>query len=46
MKIFFLIPPSEGKNPDGKPIPEKTFYHFEKPFEIAKNATEKDLKCS
>lgn len=46
MKIIFLIPPSEGKNPDGKPICEKTFYNFAKPLEIAKNATEKDLKCS
>lgn len=46
MKIIFLIPPSEGKNPDGKPICEKTFYNFTKPLEIAKNATEKDLKCS
>ncbi len=46
MKIFFLIPPSESKNPDGKPIPEQLSYIFDKPFSLAENATEKDLKCS
>ena len=46
MKIIFLIPPSEGKNPDGKPIAEKLTYIFDKPVEIAKNASEKDMKCS
>lgn len=44
-KILFLIPPSESKNPDGKPIPQKLSYIFEKPKNIAENADEKDLKC-
>lgn len=47
MKIIFLIPPSEGKNilweKKGK---EELSFIFEKPLNIAKNATEKDLKCT
>ncbi len=45
MKIIFLIPPSEGKNPDNFYDTEKLTYYFEKPLDIAKNASEKDLKC-
>lgn len=46
MKIIFLIPPSESKNPDGVALEESLSRYFEQPYEIAKNATEKDLKCS
>lgn len=45
-KMIFLIPPSEGKNPDGKPIPENLTFPFEKPHQIAENVSEKDLKCT
>ncbi len=45
MKILFLIPPSEGKNTENKYTKESLSFVFEKPFEIAQNVTEKDLKC-
>lgn len=45
MKILFLIPPSEGKNPENKYAKESLSFVFEKPLEIAQNVTEKDLKC-
>ncbi|PZM85728.1 hypothetical protein DLH72_01525 [Candidatus Gracilibacteria bacterium] len=46
MKTIFLIPPSEGKNTIGEQKEsEKLSFVFEKPLEISKNATEKDLKC-
>ncbi len=44
-KIIFLLPPSEGKNPEGKYALELLSYDFVKPKKIAINATEKDLKC-
>ena len=46
MKILFLLPPSEGKNSQGETWEEKLSFSFEKPKEIARNVTEKDLKCS
>lgn len=46
MKTLFLIPPSEGKNPENLYDLEKLTYSFSKPLEIAINATEKDLKCT
>lgn len=45
MKIIYLLPPSEGKNTWGNNTEESLKYNFEKPLDIAKNATEKDLKC-
>lgn len=45
MKILFLIPPSEWKNTENKYESENLSFEFEKPLEIAKNASEKDLKC-
>lgn len=44
-KILYLLPPSEWKNSENKFHTEKLSFSFEKPLEIAKNATEKDLKC-
>jgi hypothetical protein len=46
VKILFLIPPSEGKNPENKYTKESLSFVFEKPLEIAQNVTEKDLKCT
>ena len=43
-KILFLIPPSEGKNNDGKKKTEILSFSFKKPKKIAIHATEKDLK--
>lgn len=45
MKIIYLLPPSEGKNPWGKQQNEKLSFDFKKPYDIAINATQKDLKC-
>lgn len=45
MKIIFLLPPSEWKKTWGKDQKESVSFVFEKPLEIAVNATEKDLKC-
>lgn len=45
-KIVYLIPPSEGKKSENKYNEESLHYNFNKPFSIAKNVTEKDLKCS
>jgi len=45
MKIIYLLPPSEGKNAWWELWTEKLSFAFKKPFEIAINATEKDLKC-
>ena len=48
MKILFLIPPSEGKNKDitnNTTTTEQLSFKFDKPLDIAYNATEKDLKC-
>lgn len=44
-KIIFLIAPSEGKNSWWNLVSEKLSFIFEKPLEILKNLTEKDLKC-
>jgi len=41
MKTLFLIPPSEGKKQWWELINEKLSYDFKKPYEIAKNASEK-----
>jgi len=45
MKIIYLLPPSEGKNTWWKQGNENLSFPFEKPLEIAENATQKDLKC-
>lgn len=45
MKILFLIPPSEGKNSEWNSGNESLTYSFHKPADIAKNVTERDLKC-
>lgn len=45
MKVLFLLPPSEGKNPGGEDAKEKLSFSFDKPIDIATSATEKDLKC-
>lgn len=45
MKILFLLPPSEGKNIGWEYKKEELSFVFDKPTEIANNATEKDLKC-
>jgi len=45
MKILFLLPPSEWKKSWWEHKTEKLSFDFEKPVEIAKNVTEKDLKC-
>lgn len=45
MKILFLLPPSEWKQSHNKHSHEKLSFNFEKPFDIAINACEKDLKC-
>ena len=45
MKILFLLPPSEGKNHGWDISEEKLSLSFTKPYDIAVNATEKDLKC-
>lgn len=44
--ILFLLPPSEGKKTGGTPENTQTTFHFMYPFEIACEASEKDLKCS
>ena len=46
MKILFLLPPSEGKTSGWSIGKEELTYKFNKPKEIAINATEKDLKCT
>ena len=51
MKILFLIAPSEWKNSKidwdmGWKKDENLSFNFDKPKEIALNASEKDLKCS
>jgi len=46
MKLLFLIPPSEGKNPWGECSQEELSFSFEKPTQIAIHVTEKDLKCT
>ena len=46
MKILFLLPPSEGKKSWWFYDKEEISFKFEKPCEIAKNVTEKDLKCT
>ena len=43
--IIFLLPPSEGKTAGGELTTEKTRFTFDKPLDIAVNATPKDLKC-
>ena len=46
MKIFYLIPPSEGKTQWWILWDETLSFSLEKPFEILESVTEKDLKCS
>lgn len=46
MKLIFLLPPSEGKNDESIYDNEDLSFVFKKPLSIAKNATEKDLKCT
>lgn len=45
MKIIYLLPPSEWKNPINLFENENLTFNFKKPYEIAINATQKDLKC-
>ena len=45
-KVVFLIPPSEGKNTWWTGECESLSFPFKKPEKIAKNASQKDLKCS
>jgi len=45
MKILFLLAPSEWKNNLGMSHKERLNFRFEKPIDIAVNATWKDLKC-
>ena len=45
MKIIYLLPPSEGKNDKHLFKEHSLSFEFQKPLEIAKNATQKDLKC-
>lgn len=45
MKIIYLIPPSEWKTSFWEFNNEKLSFIFDKPLNIAKNVTEKDLKC-
>lgn len=45
MKIIYLLPPSEGKNDKHLFKEYSLSFQFQKPLEIAKNATQKDLKC-
>lgn len=45
MKIIYLLPPSEGKNTWWNIWSESLSFEFKKPLKLAKNATEKDLKC-
>jgi len=45
MKLIYLLPPSEGKNPWWENWAEILSFDFKKPFDIVVNATEKDLKC-
>lgn len=45
MKLIYLIPPSEGKNPWWIKWNESLSFAFKKPLNIAIDATEKDLKC-
>lgn len=45
MKIIYLLPPSEWKNPINLFENEKLTFNLKKPLEIAINATQKDLKC-
>lgn len=45
MKLIYLLPPSEGKNQWWTVWMEKLSFYFDKPLEIAIQATEKDLKC-
>ncbi len=46
MKIIYLLPPSEGKKSWWEIWTETLSFPFQKPREIANNATQKDLKCS
>lgn len=45
MKIVFLIPPSESKSLEWTHSNELLCFNFTKPFAIAQNASQKDLKC-
>ncbi len=44
--FIFLIPPSEGKKSKWIQEQESLTYSMNRPYNIAKNATEKDLKCT
>lgn len=44
--IYFLLPPSEWKNPWWVLQDTQRSFVFDLPFDIATSATEKDLKCS
>jgi len=44
--MFFLIPPSEWKKIWWTLSQERHYFEYEKPTNIAENATQKDLKCT
>lgn len=44
-QYLFLIPPSEAKSPGWKQKKESLTFNFDKPYEIARTASPKDLKC-
>ena len=46
MKKLYLLPPSEGKKTGWLQWKAKLTFSFSLPLDIAKNATEKDLKCT
>jgi cytoplasmic iron level regulating protein YaaA (DUF328/UPF0246 family) len=46
MKIIYLIPPSEWKSYIWVYENEEVSFSFKKPLNIAKNASQKDLKCT
>lgn len=46
MKTIFLLPPSEGKNTEWQAAFEHVSFNCKKPMTLARNATEKDLKCT
>lgn len=46
LKIIYLLPPSEGKSIWWDRKKEQLSFCFEKPLQIAQNATQKDLKCT
>lgn len=46
MKKLYLLPPSEGKAWEWIDASMKLFFDLPVPYEVVKNATSKDLKCT